>query len=143
LPPTIRILAWCPNPPPNFSARFDCRGRTYRYFFTNPPYPPRGSQTPALLDIDKMNAAAALFVGLHDFRNVCKIDASKQITNFTRRVHSCVIKPLSPLPPSISATSSSSETPDDGRPKMYYLELTGSAFLWHQVRHMNALLFLI
>jgi tRNA pseudouridine38/39 synthase len=30
LPPDIRILAWCPNPGPDFSARFSCRERRYR-----------------------------------------------------------------------------------------------------------------
>jgi tRNA U38,U39,U40 pseudouridine synthase TruA len=36
LPPDIRVLAWCPTPP-GFSARFDCKERTYKYFF------PRGN----------------------------------------------------------------------------------------------------
>ena len=36
LPPDIRVLAWCPAPP-NFSARFDCKQRTYKYYF------PRGN----------------------------------------------------------------------------------------------------
>ena len=40
LPPTIRILAWCPDPPPNFDARFSCRERQYKYFFTNPAFLP-------------------------------------------------------------------------------------------------------
>lgn len=32
LPADIRVLAWCPAPP-DFSARFDCRQRTYKYYF--------------------------------------------------------------------------------------------------------------
>ena len=36
LPPDIRVLALCPAPP-NFSARFDCKQRTYKYYF------PRGN----------------------------------------------------------------------------------------------------
>jgi tRNA pseudouridine38/39 synthase len=32
LPVDIRVLAWCPAPP-DFSARFDCKERTYKYFF--------------------------------------------------------------------------------------------------------------
>jgi tRNA pseudouridine38/39 synthase len=40
LPPDIRILAWCPAPPLDFSARFSCRERRYRYFFTQPAFVP-------------------------------------------------------------------------------------------------------
>jgi len=32
LPADIRVLAWCPAPP-DFSARFDCRQRMYKYYF--------------------------------------------------------------------------------------------------------------
>ena len=32
LPPEIRVLAWCPVDP-SFSARFTCTSRTYKYFF--------------------------------------------------------------------------------------------------------------
>ncbi|KAI1322712.1 pseudouridine synthase [Xylariaceae sp. FL0255] len=40
LPPDIRILAWCPTTPEDFSARHHCRERQYRYFFTQPAYSP-------------------------------------------------------------------------------------------------------
>jgi tRNA pseudouridine(38-40) synthase len=40
LPSDIRVLAWCPNPPKDFSARFSCRERRYRYFFTQPAFAP-------------------------------------------------------------------------------------------------------
>lgn len=36
LPTDIRVFSWCPVPP-NLSARFDCKQRTYKYFF------PRGN----------------------------------------------------------------------------------------------------
>jgi tRNA pseudouridine38/39 synthase len=32
LPADIRVLAWCPAPP-DFSARFHCKERMYKYFF--------------------------------------------------------------------------------------------------------------
>ena len=32
LPPDIRVLGWT-KVDPSFNARFDCRGRTYKYFF--------------------------------------------------------------------------------------------------------------
>lgn len=135
LPRDIRALAWCPNPPPNFSARFNCQQRHYRYFFTNPAIAPiTTSPSPSFngtLDIARMRAAAHLFVGNHDFRNFCKLDASKQITRFDRIIHHSDIVELPP------------PTGDPTKPTICYFELHGSAFLWHQVRHMIAILFLI
>ncbi|KAF3935894.1 hypothetical protein ABW20_dc0103011 [Dactylellina cionopaga] len=145
LPPTIRILAWCPKPPENFSARFNCQARTYHYFFTNPPSPPNPGEPLKLLDIDSMRTAAKYYEGLHDFRNVCKIDASKQITNFKRRVDEANIVKIGAATPvfSLKPWDSSGGGVLERRPEMYYFKLTGSAFLWHQVRHMVALLFLV
>ncbi|CAN0387810.1 unnamed protein product, partial [Discosporangium mesarthrocarpum] len=37
------------------------------------------------LDIGAMKEACALLVGVHDFRNLCKIDASN-VSNFVREV---------------------------------------------------------
>lgn len=126
LPPTIRILAWCPNPPEGFSARFSCRARHYRYFFTNPMLAPTNESS--TLDIDAMNKAASYFLGHHDFRNFCKLDPAKQIDNFTREILHASIERL----PGDSPTAAT-----------YYFDLKGTAFLWHQVRHMMAVLFLV
>ncbi|KAI1369028.1 pseudouridine synthase [Xylaria arbuscula] len=105
LPPDIRILAWCPATPPEFSARHHCRERQYRYFFTQPAYQPTpnslehptsrdgrtkgGKQQPPMdgwLDLAAMRAAAKKFEGLHDFRNFCKIDGSKTQQSYARRI---------------------------------------------------------
>ncbi|CCX34905.1 Similar to tRNA pseudouridine(38/39) synthase; acc. no. P31115 [Pyronema omphalodes CBS 100304] len=125
LPHSIRVLSWAPNPPADFSARFNCRARHYRYFFTNPMLSP---QTPnGKLDIEAMKLAASYFIGDHDFRNFCKLDASKQIENFNRVI-----------------LHASIEKVEDGAvADSYYFDLRGSAFLWHQVRHMMAVLFLV
>lgn len=160
LPPDIRIYAWCPNPPPNFSARFSCKERRYKYFFTNPCFAPvpeaAGLYKPAdsnsslmregWLDIEAMKKGCKELEGLHDFRNFCKIDASKQLTNFKRRIFHADIEEVSPLSvPSflshnaLKSPSSSSQE----QPKMYSFTLHGSAFLWHQVRSIVAILFLI
>ncbi|KAF2791250.1 pseudouridine synthase [Melanomma pulvis-pyrius CBS 109.77] len=164
LPPDIRIYAWCPDPPPNFSARFHCKERRYKYFFTNPCFAPvPGSSglynTPSnsqpmregWLDIAAMKSACSSLIGLHDFRNMCKIDASKQLSNFKRRIFHASIEEVSPVslpsflshaalqsPPSSPATSHTTTSP-----KIYAFELHGSAFLWHQVRSIVALLFLV
>lgn len=112
LPPTIRVFAWSPVSP-NFSARFSCRYRHYKYFFSS-----QG------LNIDLMRAGASRLVGEHDFRNLCKLDPAKQIKMFKRRIISVDITPV-----------------DANIPEIYVLDLVGSAFLYHQVRHIMAILF--
>ncbi|KAJ4356907.1 pseudouridine synthase deg1 [Ascochyta clinopodiicola] len=160
LPPDIRVYAWCPNPPADFSARFSCKERRYKYFFTNPCFAPvPGSaglynpNSPASdgqpmregsLDIAAMQDGCDRLVGLHDFRNFCKIDASKQLTNFKRRIFHASIDEISPLsiPSFLSHAALQSPTAAD-QPKMYCFTLHGSAFLWHQVRSLISILFLI
>lgn len=133
LPPDIRVLAWAAHPPADFSARFNCRGRHYRYYFSNPAVAPR--HTTGHLDISRMREAASYFLGEHDFRNFCKLDASKQINNFKRVIYASSIEEVPNIP---TPTSNGAESP-----KMYYFNLHGTAFLWHQVRHMIAMLFLV
>ncbi|KAJ8462947.1 hypothetical protein ONZ45_g17755 [Pleurotus djamor] len=111
LPQTIRILAWSPIDA-SFSARFNCKHRHYKYFFSS-----------ASLDIPQMRKAASLLLGEHDFRNLCKLDPAKQITSFKRRI----------LRADISLVSDS----------VYVFDLIGTAFLYHQVRHIMAVLFLV
>lgn len=166
LPPDIRVLAWCPEPPLDFSARFSCKERQYKYFFTQPAFPPipqhletktkgaRGKDTQdGWLDIAAMREAAKNFTGLHDFRNFCKVDASKQISNFERRIfHADIVEEDTTT--TLGFVNSTSFLPEDSQitdgsskssryPKVYSFTLHGSAFLWHQVRHMVAVLFLV
>lgn len=155
LPPDIRLYAWCPTPPANFSARFSCKERRYKYFFTNPCFAPvpatsglydthDGPMREGYLDIDKMRDACKRLEGLHDFRNFCKIDASKQLSNFKRRIFHASIEPVSPLSVPAFLSHSAIQTPGSGaQPAMYAFVLHGSAFLWHQVRSIVAILFLI
>ncbi|PCH43000.1 tRNA pseudouridine synthase [Wolfiporia cocos MD-104 SS10] len=113
LPPTIRIIAWSPVAS-DFSARFSCRYRHYKYFFN-----------PVGLDLAAMQDAASRLVGENDFRNLCKLDPSKQLTIFTRRILSANINPAG----------------TDGN--LYVFDLVGTAFLYNQVRHIMAILFLV
>lgn len=150
LPPDVRILAWCPSIPLDFSARFNCRERRYRYFFTNPAFAPLPGNTPkhgnGWLDIEAMQEAAKKYKGLHDFRNFCKIDPSKQIANFERRIfHADIHRVAAGDEPGGIVMQS-----EDGKaqlststPQLYWFEVRGSAFLWHQVRHLVAILFLV
>ncbi|SCV99995.1 LAFE_0B07096g1_1 [Lachancea fermentati] len=112
LPDDIRVSAVCLRPPKNFDARFSCKHRHYKYLFNK-----------SGLDIDVMREAAKLYEGEHDFRNFCKLDGSKQITNYKRTIMKAQILHV------------------DG--DIYCFDLIGSAFLWHQVRCMMAILFLI
>ncbi|KHN99192.1 Pseudouridine synthase I, TruA [Metarhizium album ARSEF 1941] len=158
LPDDIRILAWCPSPPPHFSARFSCRERQYRYFFTQPAFAPdpasphpsgAGRRVDAgWLDIGAMRDAAKRYEGEHDFRNFCKTDPAKQVTNFRRRIFESDIVEVqdasSALPYLQTRGSSPPGLPGPGPyPKAYYFHVRGSAFLWHQIRHMVAILFLV
>ncbi|KAF1931227.1 pseudouridylate synthase 3 [Didymella exigua CBS 183.55] len=159
LPPDIRVYAWCPNPPPDFSARFSCKERRYKYFFTNPAFAPvpgsAGLYSPAhhpdsapmregWLDIAAMQDGCDRLVGLHDFRNFCKIDASKQLTNFQRRIFHASIDEVSPLAvPAFLQHAAAASPAAAAPPKMYCFTLHGSAFLWHQVRSLVAILFLL
>ncbi|KAI9896435.1 hypothetical protein N3K66_008607 [Trichothecium roseum] len=158
LPKDIRVLAWCPAPSPDFSARFSCVERRYRYFFTQPavlPLPARDSgdyqqqqqQPAAWLDLDAMRDAAARFEGEHDFRNFCKVDAGKAMTDFRRKILSATIEEVphaeSPLPV-VSQSAGAAEGGGGGpHPKVYCFYVRGTAFLWHQIRHMVAVLFLV
>ena len=75
------------------------------------------------LDLDLMRQAAQYMLGPHDFRNFCKLDPSKNINNYERTVVSLDIEPL-----------------EQG---FCQVTLKGTAFLWHQVRCMMAILFLV
>ncbi|CAL9734388.1 tRNA pseudouridine(38/39) synthase [Monosporozyma servazzii] len=112
LPDDIRISAVSLRPPEKFDARFSCQSRHYKYLFNTEG-----------LNLEKMTEAAKIFEGEHDFRNFCKVDGSKQITNYHRRIYSARIMPV--------------------KGDFYCFDLVGSAFLWHQVRCMMANLFLV
>lgn len=171
LPPDIRVLAWCAAPPTDFSARFSCRERRYRYFFTQPAFNPTpgptgfvenksGSagltpQREGWLDIEAMRDGAKRFVGLHDFRNFCKVDGSKQLDNFERIIFHASIEEADDGASYVSSEDfkhykdsiseiKTSKLPSSDQalsPTVYTFTLHGSAFLWHQVRHMVAILF--
>lgn len=55
LPDDIRILAYA-EVPDNFNARFNAIKRVYKYFFVK-----------STLDVGKMQEAAGLFIGIHNF----------------------------------------------------------------------------
>lgn len=177
LPEDIRILAWCPRPPPGFDARFSCRERQYKYFFTQPAFTPTpgalglerrakakngapGSKyREGWLNIDAMKEAAKHFEGRRDFRNFCTLDLTKQISVFERMIYRADIELVDPKTNPLGyigqpgfralencpsqARTEPSETECPGTPQVYVFTLCGNAFLWHQVRHMMSILFLV
>ncbi len=135
LPDDIRVTGWCPVEE-EFSARFCAGYRVYRYYF-----PKRG------MDTQLMQQAASSLVGTHDFRNFCKPDVMK-VTTFERSILSFNVLPCTPVGTDSAAASHtglSSTTPKAAalseRHSMWYFEIVGQAFLWHQVRCMAAVLF--
>ncbi|XP_054274210.1 tRNA pseudouridine(38/39) synthase-like [Macrosteles quadrilineatus] len=120
LPNNIIVIAW-KQVPDGFSARFDCKKRTYKYLF------PRGD-----LDLTAMEKGAAFLIGTHDYRNLCKMDVANGVIEFIRTVDNAGIKVIS--------TNSTLNNPGYD---MCEFTLTSKGFLWHQVRCIVGVLVLI
>lgn len=71
---------------------------------------------------DRMREGLQLMVGEHDFSNFCKMNI-EEVSNFVRTIHNADVKVL-----------------DD---TVGYFLIHGQAFLWHQIRCIAAILFLI
>ena len=166
LPEDIRVLSWAPVGL-DFSARFSCDSRTYKYYLFADG-----------MDVAAMQRAAGYFIGVHDFRNVCKMDFVN-LTHFRRRVLAVDVRPVSagddvaapgvggaaetdffmwgkaaaPAAPaaspsafhtSASAASSAaaplSQTQRLPRDSLLEVTVIGEAFLYHQVRCMISLI---
>lgn len=131
LPKDIRVLAYALPLPEGFDARRSCTGRHYKYFFTR-------VQPSVRVDISRMRDALARLVGTHDFRNFCKLDGSKQITDYHRTIRSASIEPVGLDGMALSDTSA----PEDQH-VLWCVNLHGSGFLWHQVRNVMRVLLLV
>lgn len=75
------------------------------------------------LDLEAMQQAAKHFLGHQDFRHFCKFNPAKNVKDYRRTIYAADIRPV---------------TSTFGR-----IEVTGSAFLWHQVRCMVSILLLV
>eukprot|EP01105_Mastigella_eilhardi_P002637 TRINITY_DN1333_c0_g1_i7.p1 TRINITY_DN1333_c0_g1~~TRINITY_DN1333_c0_g1_i7.p1 ORF type:complete len:483 (-),score=114.45 TRINITY_DN1333_c0_g1_i7:1064-2488(-) len=144
LPLGIRALCWAPVGP-SFDARRHCLFREYKYFFVRED-----------MYIDRLRAAAALLEGPHDFRNFCKADVVN-VESFERTIYSVRVDRVTPpaatvaaaapalasANPATASASASASLDDDTYYDLYCITIRGSAFLWHQVRCMVAVLFLV
>jgi tRNA pseudouridine38/39 synthase len=89
-------------------------------------------------------SAARKLEGAHDFRNLCKMDVVA-CSHFERRMLACSAAPVPPLLPTSSASSSSSAAlsgqlhPD----QLCEVTVVGEAFLYHQIRCLVAVLFMV
>lgn len=142
LPESIRVIAWSAVSA-EFDARFSCQGRHYKYFFTK-----FESNLKRSLDIRAMREGAKKLIGEHDFRNLCKLDKSKQIENFKREIYSAEISlvdenAIGPRFDRKHGEGSSVEDESSDQNQMFVFDLKGSAFLYNQVRNIMAILFLI
>ncbi|CAE6504346.1 unnamed protein product, partial [Rhizoctonia solani] len=165
LPSSIRVLAWSPVAD-DFDARFSCQWRHYKYFFSKGGQALDGmagagvgravkgqggageeqgeagrGEGRAGLDVGAMRDAASRLIGEHDFRNFCKLDPSKQIENFNRRVLGAWIERVQD--DHGEDELGSEEIVADSQEGLYVFNLKGTAFLWHQVRCIMAVLFLV
>lgn len=89
LPKDIAVLS-CREVPEEFHARYSCLGKEYEYCIwnekvRNPFLVGRALHYWYPLDIDRLNRAASLMVGSHDFTSFCAVDARER-GNMTRTV---------------------------------------------------------
>ena len=126
LPKAIRVIGWTPVSN-EFSARFSARDRTYRYFFVRKS-----------LDLEAMQRALDRLVGRHDFRNFCKID-TEAVSNFVRCIKYAKIVVVSSSPTAAASLSS----PSMNHRQMCYFEICGQAFLWHMIRCIVSVCFMV
>ena len=117
----------------SFDARFSCLYREYKYFFLKKN-----------LNINLMKKACKLLEGVHNFKKFCKIDKSDESyesKNYERRIFEidifeCENDFLFPFKIEGNFINNDYYKP-------YFCLIKGSAFLWHQVRCIMGILFLI
>lgn len=103
------------------------RQKTYRYFFSDSAlFHPFSSaflsSVSQINSLERMQENALLFVGRHDFRAFCRISGNK--TDFTREILEARVYE--------STAFASGFSPE----KSLCFEVTGTGFLYHQVRKM-------
>ncbi len=117
LPPDIAVLS-CGDAPEDFHARYCTRGKEYVYLIANTPQRDVFQQKlayhyPYELDLDKMNQAARLLVGEHDFAAFCRAEGKARMKSTVREIYS------------FSAERSGTNVE---------LRISGSGFLYNMVR---------
>lgn len=135
LPDTI-VVKKSAKVPEEFHARFDCKGKTYRYlFYTGKTALPllrnRAWHVKSELDLEKMQKAVSHYVGTHLFDSFMATGATPGPTT-KRTIYSAVIKEI-PAPgyePEAGIDST------DYQNQFYCFEIHGDGFLYNMVRIM-------
>lgn len=122
LPPDIRIKS-VEKVPENFHARFDAKGKRYRYIYTLDQADPFAFRQKSLLfkapDLALMKKGAKLLEGEHDFSSFARMHPPKE---GIRTIDSITI---------------------EEKGKEIHLIYTGNGFLRHQVRRMSEALVML
>jgi tRNA pseudouridine38-40 synthase len=100
LPEDIRVLS-AARAPEKFHARFDAKGKQYRYVVwnhtaMNPLIRGTAWHVPRALDLKAMRTAAALFVGKHDFKSFAA-NRNYEMESTVRTLTRCDFKRNGPL----------------------------------------------
>lgn len=100
LPPDIRVMK-AERCRPDFDARFDAKGKQYRYFVWNGPSPNpllrhQAWHVSRPLDLPAMRRAAQLFIGKHDFKSMAAT-RDYEIKDTVRTLTRCDLRRSGPL----------------------------------------------
>lgn len=95
LPGDIAVNS-CKDVDINFHARYSCTAKEYIYKIINSKIRNPFLNKYALhywypIDVEKLNKAASLFVGTHDFTSFATIDKSREASNMVRTIQSLTI----------------------------------------------------
>lgn len=124
LPRDIRVQD-CARVDNKFNSRMDCTEREYRYYFMKKNY-----------DLDIMEKAAQKLKGEHDFRNFCKLN-QLATTNHVRTITDVGFGKADFQYQEVNEKIKGFNNYFE----MYYMSIKGSAFLWHMIRCIMAVLF--
>lgn len=125
----------------SFDSRFSCLYREYKYYFLRKN-----------MNVNLIKQAAEKLEGTHNFKNFCKIDKSDHnylTKNYERRIYEFQVdkyeKFIFPYNNQYkrSLSNETNKIEHESYFDMFQVTIKGSAFLWHQVRCMMGILFLI
>jgi len=88
------------------------------------------------MDIGKMRKAAGFLLGVHDFRNLCKIDA-ESTKSWVREIRNLDIFET------IQQWSPKGLLGDESTDSLFCLTIEGNAFLYHMIRCIISVLFMV
>jgi tRNA pseudouridine38-40 synthase len=116
-------LHWADFAPQNFSVRQKCCQKRYcykiRFGATQPFFEPYYWCLPEKPGaVTELRELMELFVGNHDFRYFCKVDKTRQLTDFRRTIAKLSV--------------------DEESEAEWHVRFTGAGFLWKMVRYMVA-----